>query len=64
MVGVRLDDPVFPNTLGGLRDPSGVHRDIRQARSPAGLSWVTAHNLRKTTATILDEAGAFGTPGG
>jgi integrase len=57
MVGVRLDDPVFPNTLGGLRDPSGVHRDIRQAREHAGLVWITAHNLRKTTATILDEAG-------
>ncbi len=57
MLGVRLSGPVFPNTLGGLRDPSGVHRDIREARGTADLSWVTAHNLRKTTATILDEAG-------
>lgn len=57
MVGARLDEPVFPNTLGGLRDPSGVHRDIREARGTGELSWVTAHNLRKTTATILDEAG-------
>jgi integrase len=57
MVGVRLDEPVFPNTLGGLRDPSGVHRDIRNARGIGSLAWVTAHNLRKTTATILDEAG-------
>jgi integrase len=57
MARARLDEPVFPNTFCRLRDPSGVHRDIRQAGSPAGLSWITAHNLRKTTATILDEAG-------
>lgn len=57
MSGVRLDEPVFPNTLGGLRNPSGVRRDIWEARGTDGLAWVTAHNLRKTTATILDEAG-------
>jgi len=57
MVGVRLDEPVFPNTLGKLRDPSGVHRDVRNARGTESLAWITAHNLRKTTATILDEAG-------
>jgi integrase len=57
MSGVRLDEPLFPNTLGGLRDPSGVHRDMREARGSDGLAWITTHNLRKTTATILDEAG-------
>lgn len=34
-----------------------VHRDIRNARGNESLAWITAHNLRKTTATILDEAG-------
>ena len=54
---MRLDDPVFPSTLGGLRDASDVHRDIRQARDHGGLSWLTANNLRKATSTSLDEAG-------
>jgi integrase len=140
MPGVRLDEPVFPDSLGGFRDPNNVRRDLRNARSPIGnetrrqlgdtlrsarrkaglthdavaarlgwsknklslietarvrvsvehvtllaetyrvnrserpallelaataaqvsdadtLVWVTSHNFRKTTATILDEAG-------
>jgi integrase len=49
--------PVFPDTVGGWRDPSNTSRDFREARDAAGFSWVTSHVFRKTCATILDEAG-------
>ncbi|SDF61074.1 Site-specific recombinase XerD [Lentzea fradiae] len=49
--------PVFPNSLGGLRDPSNTRRDIRKARGGDEFAWVTSHVFRKTAATILDEAG-------
>ncbi|UPK76338.1 tyrosine-type recombinase/integrase [Nocardioidaceae bacterium SCSIO 66511] len=60
MVGVRLDDPVFPNTVGGYRDPSNTRRELREARGDDLLSWVTSHNFRKTAATVLDDAGHSG----
>ena len=34
--GVRLDHPVFPDSLGGFRDPANVRRELREARSPVG----------------------------
>ena len=43
--------------LGGYRDPSNTRRDLREARGTEDLAWVTSHNFRKTTATILDDAG-------
>lgn len=52
----RLDAPVFPNTIGGFRDPSNTIRDLRHSRGSEGFAWVTSHNFRKTAATILDEA--------
>ena len=55
--GVDADDPVFPDVLGGYRDPSNTRRSLRNARGGDALAWVTSHNLRKTVATILDEAG-------
>ncbi|MBB5153171.1 tyrosine-type recombinase/integrase [Saccharopolyspora phatthalungensis] len=55
--GVGLDRPVFPDSLGGLRDPSNTRRDLRNARGTAGFAWVTSHVFRKTAATILDAAG-------
>ena len=55
--GVRLEDPVFSNSLGGLRDLKNTRRDVRAALDRAGFNWVTSHSLRKTTATMLDEAG-------
>lgn len=55
--GVTLDAPVFPDTLGGLRDPSNTRRALRRALDRAGFDWVTSHNFRKTTATLLDDAG-------
>ena len=55
--GVRLDTPVFPNTSGGWRDPKNTRRDFRGALDRAGFDWVTSHSFRKTTATLLDQAG-------
>ncbi|MCS7483098.1 tyrosine-type recombinase/integrase [Umezawaea endophytica] len=50
------DGPVFPDGLGGLRDPSNTRRNIRNARGFDEFAWVTSHVFRKTAATILDEA--------
>ncbi|GLZ31421.1 phage integrase [Lentzea sp. NBRC 105346] len=49
--------PVFPDSLGGLRDPSNTMRDLRKARGGDEFAWVTSHVFRKTAATILDDAG-------
>jgi Site-specific recombinase XerD len=51
------DGPVFPDGLGGMRDPSNTRRDLRNARGSDGFAWVTSHVFRKTAATILDDAG-------
>lgn len=51
------EGPVFPDSLGGLRDPSNTRRDLRAARGNAGFAWVTSHVFRKTAATVLDDAG-------
>jgi len=57
MAGARLEQPLFPDALGGFRDPAQVRRDIRDARGADELAWITSHSFRKTTATVLDEAG-------
>lgn len=49
--------PVFPDTLGGWRDPGNVLKVMRGARDEAGFGWVTSHVFRKTCVTVLDEAG-------
>ncbi|GAA0943424.1 hypothetical protein GCM10009554_36640 [Kribbella koreensis] len=41
--GIRLDDPVFPDTTGGHRDPNNVRRSLRTALAPVGNS--TRRNL-------------------
>jgi integrase len=56
MTGARLDQPVFPDLLGGFRDPANVRRELREARGQDTLAWITSHTFRKTAATILDEA--------
>jgi integrase len=48
--------PIFPDSIGGFRDPSNTRRDLRDARGEE-FAWVTSHVFRKTAATILDEAG-------
>jgi len=55
--GVRLDGPVFANSIGTLRDPKNTRRDLRAALARAGFDWATSRSFRKTTATILDETG-------
>ena len=54
--GARLDQPLFPDVLGGFRDPANVRRELREARGVETLAWITSHTFRKTAATILDEA--------
>ncbi len=50
-------DLVFPAVRGGVRDPSNVQADLREAFAAAGYGWATSHTLRKTVATIMDQAG-------
>jgi integrase len=49
--------PVFPDALGGWRDPNLVMRWWRWSRDEAGFSWVTSHVFRQTVISVLDEAG-------
>jgi len=48
---------VFPASRGGLRDPSNMQADLRDALEKAGVGWATSHTLRKTVATLMDQAG-------
>jgi integrase len=48
--------PVFPDSLGGWRDPSNVRQVWRQVRDDAGIDGLVSHTLRKTVATFLDDA--------
>lgn len=52
--GIRLDDPVFADTLAGFRDPSNTRRAIRTALSPVGSTarrdlGITLRALRRQT---------------
>jgi hypothetical protein len=61
MSGVRLDEPVFPYTLGGLRDPNGVHRDI--GRFVGATAWLgSPPTTWQDNGTILDEASSSARP--
>jgi len=55
--GRDSNDPVFPAPMGGLRDGSNTQADLRESLRWCGLPWVTSHVFRKTTATLLDDAG-------
>jgi integrase len=48
---------VFPSPLGHKRDPSNTAHDLRLAFDAAGFPWLTSHTLRRTVATMLDDAG-------
>ncbi|MGW5642092.1 tyrosine-type recombinase/integrase [Saccharopolyspora sp. NPDC003762] len=55
---VDPDKPIFTNTKGGYLNASNViNRVWVPFRTRAGYEWVTFHTLRKTFATLLDEAG-------
>lgn len=47
---------LFPDSIGGWRDPSNTSCDLREARGSDAFGWVTSHVFRKTCATILDES--------
>jgi integrase len=58
-VGVRADEPIFGTVDGTFRDPRTVTRWLVATRKRHGFEeWMTFHAWRKTTATVLDEAGA------
>lgn len=49
---------VFPSPrTGGLRDRRNAARALRALFDRAGFPWATPHSLRRTVATLLDEAG-------
>lgn len=58
----RARDPgsagaVFPDSLGGHRDPNNVERDHRRVRQGTPFEWVVPHTYRKTVATLLHQQG-------
>lgn len=55
MIGPGVE-PVFPDSLGGWRDPTNVRRVWRAVRNKAEMDGVVTHTLRKTVASFLDDA--------
>ena len=58
----RAKDPesagaVFPDSVGGHRDPNNVEKLHRLVRAGTGFDWVVPHTYRKTVATMLDGQG-------
>jgi integrase len=49
-------EPVFPDSLGGWRDPSNVRRVWREVRNDVEMDGLVTHMLRKTVASFLDDA--------
>lgn len=49
-------DVVFPSASGTLWDPTNFRKVLRRALEPAGLAWITPHELRRTVATAVDTA--------
>ncbi|TDO51702.1 hypothetical protein EV643_103441 [Kribbella sp. VKM Ac-2527] len=52
--GIRLDDPIFPDSLGGFRDPTHVRRSLRTTLSTVGSTarrdlGLTLRALRRET---------------
>ncbi|MGH3937566.1 MAG: tyrosine-type recombinase/integrase [Pseudonocardiaceae bacterium] len=48
--------PVFPDSIGGWRDPSNVRRVWRRVREDSQMEGLVSHTLRKTVASFLDDA--------
>lgn len=49
-------EPVFPDSLGGWRDPSNVRRVWREVRDELEMDGLVSHMLRKTVASFLDDS--------
>ena len=43
MTGARLDQPLFPDVLGGSRDPANVRRELREASGQKLWRGSTSH---------------------
>ncbi|NUR99167.1 MAG: helix-turn-helix domain-containing protein [Kribbellaceae bacterium] len=52
--GIRLDDPIFADALGGFRDPSNTRRALRTALSPVGST--ARRDLGQTLRTLRRKA--------
>jgi integrase len=48
--------PVFPDALGGWRDPNLIMRWLRWSRDAANLPWLTSHVFRQTVITTLGDS--------
>ena len=55
LIGASVE-PVFPDAIGGWRDPSNVRRVWREVRDEAEMTGLVSHTLRKTVASFLDDA--------
>jgi integrase len=55
LIGADVE-PVFPDSVGGWRDPSNVRRVWRTVRDKAEIEGLVSHTLRKTVASFLDDA--------
>lgn len=53
--GTTGDRPLFPDAIGGRRDPTNLSRGLREARRTGEFAWVTNHVFRQTCSTLLDE---------
>lgn len=49
-------EPIFPDSLGGWRDPSNVRKVWRQVRDELEMDGLVSHHLRKTVASFLDDS--------
>jgi integrase len=54
-IGVDVE-PVFPSATGGWRDPSNVLRVWREVRDELQMEGLVSHTMRKTVASVLDDA--------
>jgi integrase len=55
LIGADVE-PVFPDSLGGWRDPSNVRRVWRDTRDRLEMHGLVTHTMRKTVASFLDDA--------
>lgn len=54
---LNLAGPVFPDSFGGLRDPSNTSKQLKAAFTAVGYGHITSHWFRKTVGSELDRAG-------
>jgi integrase len=52
-----VEEPLFPDALGGYRDRNNVEAAFRAVRAGTAFEWVVPHTYRKTVATWMDAEG-------